>query len=819
MNAGLATGKDANCVLTGISPSVAAHTVNFFVRNDNEVLLELGNSMAQEICALFGRGFVEPCAPYLTVTPGSSTAFPGFITSNNSVNLSWGIYTSGLARPQLPPDLNAVWEHDPFDSTLYFEFNSQFVSGIPTIKQSGGGLCSNASTPGYNAPNYMYMCVPSYDTVSYQMEYALCLNAPGDPTSGETIPTFAACSGAPGGPYATNDFAVSSAALLTGSLYTSPSLHVPIDVTSLGNFGGNVGLTATISPSVPSNPLVGFSSNPFSVLISQGTEIVATMDVFVPSSAPANTYTITVTGSSGSLSHSITMTVVVTSNTATVQSSQTVLSSVSAGLIAEDLFGRGAYTIPVWVSNSNFAYLSNWQRVINAAGGVANYFTFLDAYSPNPAQTGTIRQGLSQNIRSVNPYIATTTWDFMVLGNIYDTLTGGNPASSAQSLNWMTVSSQTIQPANAGSLGYTPPPGTTVTYRMSLRSDMFWQNDNSGLHPAKAVTSWDVAFSYLSLLGTGSFQSVGASGLTGVTIINQMSFDLNLNAQGPFTPLYIGSLAILPGEYWSGAGLSTWNTDVDNTVGTCSHQPTASAVVGCFRAQYTLDPTNKIGTSTIPVVDCADSTILAGASGCSHIPASLLNVDTSKVTATYDPVANGILIGSGPWEAVTSGVVGGGTGVTPCGRMVCSTAPSYTLQRYGSVSSITASGCGVSDHYFRSNCTLAIWIWSGDNGDLTHDFQNLQTIRACSGVTPVPSQCVHWAYGIGGTGGTALTAVQIGAVNRFLGVNWVGGPAPSNFSWSTNPPTGIIALPPVLYDGPSTTLNPCSIDPVNGYDC
>ena len=106
---------------------------------------------------------------------------------------------------------------------------------------------------------------------------------------------------------------------------------------------------------------------------------------------------------------------------------------------------------------------------------------------------------------------------------------------------------------------------------------MFWQNDNSGLHPAKAVTSWDVAFSYLSLLGTGSFQSVGASGLTGVTIINQMSFDLNLNAQGPFTPLYIGSLAILPGEYWSGAGLSTWNTDVDNTVGTCSHQPTASA--------------------------------------------------------------------------------------------------------------------------------------------------------------------------------------------------------------------------------------------------
>ncbi len=237
-------------------------------------------------------------------------------------------------------------------------------------------------------------------------------------------------------------------------------------------------------------------------------------------------------------------------------------------------------------------------------------------------------------------------------------------------------------------------------------------------------------------------------------MINQSTFDFDLSALGPFTQLFELGLPIIPGQYWSGAGQSTWNTSVDNTVFTCSHQPTASAVVGCFRAQYTLDPVNKIGTSTIPVVDCADSTILSGASGCSHIPGSLLNVDTSKVTATYDPVANGILIGSGPWEAVTSGVVGGGTGVTPCGQMVCSTSPSYTLQRYGSVS-----------------------------------------------------------------GGSPITSVQIGAVNRFVAVNWVGGPSGSNFNWNTNPPTGIAAFPPVLYDGPTTTLNPCSIDPTNGYDC
>jgi len=499
------------------------------------------------------------------------------------------------------------------------------------------------------------------------------------------------------------------------------------------------------------------------------------------------------------------------------------LTAVSAGAQAEDQFGQGAFTIPIYVQKDQFGYLagsSNWQRVINSAGsGIPTFFTWLSAWSANPTQSGTIRQAFKQNIKSVSPFIESTVWDAYVFGNVFDSIGASNPANNAQLLNWMGVSLQTINPANSGSLGYTPPTGTSAALRISLRSDNFWQNDNSGSHPAKQVTAYDVAFSYLSLLGSGAFNSGGASPTTGITVINQSTFDFDLSALGPFTTLFQLGLPIIPGQYWSGAGQSTWNTSVDNTVFTCSHQPTASAVVGCFRAQYTLDPVNKIGTSTIPVVDCADSTILSGASGCSHIPGSLLNVDTSKVTATYDPVANGILIGSGPWEAVTSGVVGGGTGVTPCGQMVCSTAPSYTLQRYGSVSSITASGCGVSDHYFRSNCTLAIWGWSGDNGDFTHDFSSeLQVVRACNAVSPVPAQCVHWTHGIAGTGGSPITSVQIGAVNRFVAVNWVGG-AGSSFNWNTNPPTGIAAFPPVLYDGPTTTLNPCSIDPTNGYDC
>src|SRR2546425_1934335 len=175
INAGLASGKNpTTCVLTGISSSVSAHTVSFFPTITENAVFQLGQSIEQEICALFTGVFTQPCAPYLTVTPGPVTPFPGVITSPTSVNLSWALY---------------VARHDqvyPFDSSLYSTYNSRFVSGIPNIKPGGGAgvSCSAASVPSFNAANYMYLCNPAYDSISAQMELAPCLSAPGDPTPG-----------------------------------------------------------------------------------------------------------------------------------------------------------------------------------------------------------------------------------------------------------------------------------------------------------------------------------------------------------------------------------------------------------------------------------------------------------------------------------------------------------------------------------------------------------------------------------------------------------------------------------------------------------
>src|SRR5207249_3107773 len=92
INAGVAAGKDHNCVLTGIH---GGQTVTIFVRTDNSALNDLGNSLAQEICALFTGQFTNGCSPYVTVTSGLVGAFPGFTTTGYSTNLNWWIYVAG----------------------------------------------------------------------------------------------------------------------------------------------------------------------------------------------------------------------------------------------------------------------------------------------------------------------------------------------------------------------------------------------------------------------------------------------------------------------------------------------------------------------------------------------------------------------------------------------------------------------------------------------------------------------------------------------------------------------------------------------------
>jgi hypothetical protein len=670
VNAGLATGySSTTSILTGINPATLTHAVNFFIRNDDTARLDLGNGLAAQICYLFTGSYATPCQ-YLSVTRAPITAFPGFCTSSccpgpglttcsTGPSLSWGMYTGGFT------------DIYPFDASLYFIYNSKFVSSFPSIV-SPNGPCSNGAVASSEAANYMFLCNPAYDSLSSQMEFAPCLYAPVEPP-----------------------------------------------------------LPGTQIPNSDPNPCTG----------------------------------------------------------------TTQFSAFNMGLQSENLYGKNAYSIPAFdVTRAQYAYAANWQRVITADGvGIPNFFTWLDAYNPNPTVPGTIRQGFASSTRSVSPYAAETVHDSYIVQNIYDSLTienpraaSQNPSAAAQTIDWMVTGVQQNLPPSA--LTYQPPPGTTQTFRFTLRSDLFFQD-------ARKVTAFDVAFSYLSLKGTGALAGGGADPVTGITILGPLQFDINLSGVGPFTLASLTGLPILPGRYWSNAGASAW----DSAVNTCT-----ATNAPCYPAQYTIVPSAP--TTTACALTCV-------------FPATDMNTNLAQTSATYDPIANHTLVGSGPWEC---GPVASSGSSTTCSSSSTENPPVngyYTLSRFGKG---IAPASSISSIYFRSGGNLALWTWSQNTGDITHDFLNFSIVASC--FNSLSLTCLHWMMGIGGCGGSpqnpcTIGLNQIAEVGRFIGIGWV---AP--FNWQSSPPTGLVPPAPTIYED-GFTLQPASIAgcslpfPNSGYDC
>lgn len=697
INAGLATGEDSNCVLTGLrTTAITAHPVSISMRLDTP-RHDLGTGLAEEVCALFTGAYTVGCTttsgagcsniPTETSFPpnaifctssGPGTSFPGFTTctavppATTCTPLdNWWMYPGGFNGAS------------PFDLSLYFGYNSLFVS-------APGPPCASTTTP--SAGNYMYVCVPSYDSVSNEMEFAPCLSASGDPVPGQTSPTFATCPG-------------------------------------------------TIKPT-----------------------------------------------------------------------------GISAGYQAEDVFGKGAYTIPIFSHTLQFAYQSNWSRVIDANGvGIPNYFTWLDAYSPNPVIPGTVRQGFQFFLNSLNPYRAGFFEEFYILHNIYDSLYQAHPLSPSQVIDWMTTGHSFV---SNSSLGYTPPAGTITTIRNTLNPDIFWQD-------GQQVTAWDVAFSFNSLIANGAFQTEALSGrVSGITVLSKTQFDINLFAGDPFIELGVAGVTVLPGHLWSSCA-STWSS--------------------------------FIASQTLP------SVIPRGTGSC-------MNTTTTLVAFSFDPLASGILLGSGAWTCQSTG----GTGLPPTGTLGggCSStntqnAGTFTLTRNGCTITLAGTQCrkpgtgpgatangNVMSTYFRSAGTFAQYIWSGITGNPATDLSMIGTVSTCSqnpGVAFTTSAaCQRWQNGIGSTGALtgSYSGVSCGSINGGTNnacnvelsevasvgnfyANYGDWVPPIIFPYTSTTLTGAASFPLTLYEG-AFTLAPANPQPnptncgtgwtysntaTTGYDC
>ena len=494
------------------------------------------------------------------------------------------------------------------------------------------------------------------------------------------------------------------------------------------------------------------------------------------------------------------------------------LSSISAGYQAVDLFGRNAFTIPVWDGNDRYARLSNWSQGGTTPGfstavgfgfsGLPNYFNWLNAYSASPALAGTLRQSFLTTVDSLNPFQATTLWDFYTLSSIYDGLFKPNPLCSIaatpgvmtcsqalQLVDWMTTShSYLCYPGGlactATTLGYgnsTYFANTTADLRLTLNRANHW-------HDGGPVTAWDVKYSLINLNATGSHQTtlfpflfnsaqISLLNIAHINVLDEYTLDINLRSRGPFTDYYLGSITIMPGHIWSACGASTWNSGV-----------TGKDIAG----------TSIVGAPEDVCVGIFGSPNIATVNG--------VRADSP----TFDPVANNFLIGSGPYTCESIG----GTGHPAVGTLGggCSIdntqAPAFglgdfTLTRTGCTLTGTGTTCGIagsSTDYFRSSGALANYVWSGDIGSGSADFSKVLTVNSCHSPTP-SANCPHWAQGIGNPGGIGTNPVGLSQrlkVNLYRGISWIGFATPQSAG------TQLILSCAAGYTLPGTTITPCT---------
>src|SRR5438270_8486750 len=160
VNAGVATGfNQTTSVLTGIASAALSNPVSFLNwLGQTTAQLNLHNGLSAQICYLFTGSYTSSCGYLVSHVGAPPTYFVGFDTSTTTISQTWGMYIASYQSPSGP---------SPFDHSLYFQYNSQFVSGITSIK-SPNGLCSSASVPTANAADYMYLCDPVYDSLTNQ---------------------------------------------------------------------------------------------------------------------------------------------------------------------------------------------------------------------------------------------------------------------------------------------------------------------------------------------------------------------------------------------------------------------------------------------------------------------------------------------------------------------------------------------------------------------------------------------------------------------------------------------------------------------------
>jgi ABC-type transport system substrate-binding protein len=227
------------------------------------------------------------------------------------------------------------------------------------------------------------------------------------------------------------------------------------------------------------------------------------------------------------------------------------------------LFLQYCGDIPIWCSNAVKAYRTGATGVINnAAGGVDNYYTFL-----NGNVTGDNRwdYGFKSDVEVFNMITAQWLWDANVLGLQYEGLMGVNPFNLVETEYWI---------ANYSAIGTWMngiKPATYINY--TIRPDVHWHNDTV---LGRVVTCEDINFSFTFTKACGSavawgYQSVATfnrtviyDALTGYPGSNNIT--VFYNKMSAWAYLWAGGVPILNPDNWGPLWADTANfpTNVRN---------------------------------------------------------------------------------------------------------------------------------------------------------------------------------------------------------------------------------------------------------------
>jgi hypothetical protein len=496
--------------------------------------------------------------------------------------------------------------------------------------------------------------------------------------------------------------------------------------------------------------------------------------------------------------------------------------------IANDIFGNHTFSIPFVAHSSQYAWLSGWGGVSNAAGiGIAqgNFYGLLNAYNPNPAVAGpTIRWGQKDSPASLNPFSANSVIEFDIIQEIYDTLLASNAYSPSSLYSYMVNSYQIVlnsQDSNCP-LNVSTASGTFAVagcVKMALRGDNSWHDiyncaptDGACLQ-GHTVTAQDVKFSFASYNATGGLITPSTQNTVDVlynpSSLPSAAFSAYGGTQSSGQPEII---------YFALKSLSAWQLfDIATVPIVPQHVwKTATAAGPC------LSPT--LGGATV-------SDIYAGTPACS--------LDTSFVSGPgSDPIANNKLIGSSAFMC-TSGTVGAsgtvyGGGCSTSGNQSPAAGDVVTLRRfqYQGTNAAQQGSLNVNFAYFRTNGKFKNFAWadylsarnSGQPNGLgaqgVVDIRDIQSVASCLHVAPpyTTAPCNHWAsaaattslvstsgganLGVVGGGRGTTVQVSIGTVSQVS--RWYLTQFYDQQLSTASPPS------PLLYGTNGNQLNPGS---------